>query len=413
MTDLRISGDRLLGDLERLARFGALPEGGLHRRAFGPEFEAAVGWLMDAMTAAGLAVRRDAAGNVIGRLGPAEGPAVLAGSHIDTVPGGGAYDGALGVLAALECARVLGAADRPLTQAFEVVAFADEEGAYGNLYGSRTMLGEVDHAELEAAVSLDGEPLVAALARIGRTLEGVPEAARRPVEIAAYLELHIEQGPVLEREGLAIGIVEGIVGILSSDVTFTGQADHAGTTPLPLRRDAFRGSADYVTRAYGAFEAEAGPDMRLTFGAVEVAPGAGNVVPARARLRQEIRGLTAAAIDALYTANADLAHEVAAAHGLEVTLERHPLDQPASMSPRLTDLIEAVCRDLDLPARRMPSGAGHDAQVMAQATEAAMIFVPSRGGASHRADEWTAPEDLVNGAEVLLQTAARLVGAQP
>ncbi len=244
-------------------------------------------------------------------------------------------------------------------------------------------------------------------------MEGVPEAARRPEEIAAYLELHIEQGPVLEREGLAIGIVEGIVGILSSDVTFNGQADHAGTTPLPLRRDAFRGAADYVTRAYSAFEAEAGPDMRLTFGAVEVVPGAGKVVPARARLRQEIRGLRAEAIDALYAANADLAHQVAAAHGLEVTLDRHPMDQPASMSPRLTGLIEATCRDLGLPARRMPSGAGHDAQVMAQATEAAMIFVPSRGGASHRADEWTAPEDLVNGAEVLLRTAARLVDVAP
>ena len=135
---------------------------------------------MAAMTAAGLAVRRDAAGNVIGRLGPAEGPAVLAGSPPDTVPRGGAYDGALGVLAALECARVLGAADQPLAQAFEVVAFADEEGAYGNLYGSRAMLGDVGRAELEAALGLDGEPLAAALARIGRSLDGVPDAARRP-----------------------------------------------------------------------------------------------------------------------------------------------------------------------------------------------------------------------------------------
>ncbi len=409
MKDLRISRERLLGDLEALAQFGALPQGGLHRRAFSPDFEAAVAWLTERMTAAGLAARRDAAGNVIGRLGAAGVPALVAGSHIDTVPGGGAYDGALGVLAALECARVLAGAGQPPGRAFEVVAFADEEGAYGNLYGSRAMLGQVGEEELAAAQSLDGESLGDALARAGLSLERVKQAGRSPKEIAAYFELHIEQGPVLEQAGQEIGIVEGIVGILSADITFLGRADHSGTTPLALRKDAFRGAADYMTRAYAAFEADVGPDMRLSFGAVEVTPNAGNVVPEKARLRQEIRGLAAGDIEALFAANEKLADQVARDHGLAVELEPHVLDTPARMAQHLTDAIEAACGDLGLSCRRMPSGAGHDAQVMAQVTDAGMIFVPSQGGASHRSDEWTAPADLERGANVLLQTLVRLI----
>lgn len=411
MKDLRISRERLLGDLERLAQFGALPQGGLHRRAFSPDFEAAVSWLMERMTAAGLAARRDAAGNVIGRLGEVGVPALLAGSHIDTVPGGGAYDGALGVLAALECARVLAEAGLPPGRAFEVVAFADEEGAYGNLYGSRAMLGEVGEDELAAAQSLEGETLAQALEQIGLSLAGVKAAGRSPREIAGYLELHIEQGPVLEQGGEQIGIVEGIVGILSADIVFTGRADHSGTTPLPLRKDAFRAAADYMTRAYAAFEAAAGPDMRLSFGAVEVEPNAGNVVPAKAHLRQEIRGLATADIEALYTANEKLAVQVAEDHGLAVDSAPQTLDPPATMAPSMMGTIEAACGDLGYSARCMPSGAGHDAQVMAQVTDAGMIFVPSKGGASHRSDEWTAPADLERGANVLLQTLVRLLGA--
>ncbi len=254
-----INRNRLLDDIATLAEFGAHDGGGITRRAYSPAYVEARDWLAHRMEDAGLAVRCDAVGNLIGRLGPGAGPAVLSGSHIDTVPGGGRLDGAYGVLAALECARTIHATKTGLAQALEVVAFVEEEGAFLNLLGSRAMAGEVTASEIEGAHGEDGTGLCDAMVRAGHDPARFAEAQRAPGEIAAYLELHIEQGPVLEAEALQIGIVEGIVAILGLDYDFTGEPGHAGTTPMTLRRDALKGAAAFISRAYAELAPNSAP----------------------------------------------------------------------------------------------------------------------------------------------------------
>ena len=404
-----IDSARLMADIEALARIGVSPAGGLERRTFSAPWLEACDWLRTRMHEAGLAVRVDAAGSVIGRLGPATGPALLIGSHIDTVPSGGPLDGAYGVLAGLEVARVLAATAPGI--ALEVVAFADEEGAWYDLFGSRAMTGTIDAAELERVVAADGTTMVAAMHRCGLDHTRIGEAARPASDLLGYLELHIEQGPVLEDCGVPIGVVDGIVGIMHTDFEFSGRADHAGTTPMDIRRDALRATADFVTRAYGLLATHAATTTRMTYGHITVTPNAANVVPARVLLREELRDLDAGRMHALAAHTRRLAAEVAAAHELRVNATEMDVSAPALMAPAMVARIESACTGRGLAFRRLPSGAGHDAQIMAGACPAGMIFVPSRGGASHRPDEWTDPAALARGAEVLLDAARALLQA--
>ena len=406
-----IEPERLLADLEALSRFGRRPEGGLDRPAYSKAYREALDWLAGRFEAAGLCVRLDPAGNLIGRLGPEKGPAVVSGSHIDAVPSGGYYDGALGVLAALECARTLadrGGIERPL----EVIAFADEEGAFLGLTGSRAMVGQVTTAEVMAAVGRDGQPFAEALLGFGLDSERLIEAARPAQDFAGYLELHIEQGPLLESRGLEIGVVESIVGIATSELIFTGAQAHAGTTPLALRRDALRAAAETIAESTALVERDFPPEMRLTYGALTVAPGAANVVPAEARLTQEIRGPDLKGMEALFERSHAVAQSRAAANRVRLEVLRHATEPPATMAPALTGRIEAACRALGCGHLRMPSGAGHDAQILAQVTEAAMIFVPSRAGLSHNPAEDTDPRHIALGCKVLYLTLAGMLGAQ-
>jgi N-carbamoyl-L-amino-acid hydrolase len=405
---LRVDAGRLLADLDALSRFGRQAAGGVTRRAFSPAHAAAQGWLRDRMRVAGLEARVDSVGNLVGRVGP-PGPAVLAGSHIDTVPEGGTLDGAYGVLAALECARVIVERGLPLSTALEVVAFADEEGAYLSLLGSRGMAGRLTSEEVRAATAAEGGRLVEAMAAAGLDPEEALAARRAPGDLRAYVELHIEQGPVLERLGVPIGVVEGIVGIAEIDYRFVGAADHAGTTPMALRRDALRAAAAFITHAHERFAARSSEHARMTFGAVQVRPNVPNVVPRETLLRQELRDLSTEGLTRLGQESGALAREIAAGHGVEVHIHQASLDEPAIMSPTMIRRIHAACERLGFPCRPMPSGAGHDAQVMALICETGMIFVPSHGGASHRPDEWTDPGALERGANVLLQTLLDLL----
>ncbi|MEM7222436.1 MAG: M20 family metallo-hydrolase [Pseudomonadota bacterium] len=405
-----IQPERLLDDLEALSHFGRLPEGGLDRPAYSPAYREAIDWLAGRFETAGLAVRMDPAGNLIGRLGPAEGPAVLSGSHVDAVPSGGFYDGALGVLAALECARTLaerGGVPRPL----EIVAFADEEGAFLGLTGSRAMVGQVEQEEVASAVGRDGQPFTEALARFGLEPTAFLKAARPPQDFAGYLELHIEQGPVLESRGLEVGVVESIVGIANAELIFRGEQAHAGTTPLALRRDALRAAAETLAESTTLVERDFPPDMRLTYGALAVAPGAANVVPAEARLGQEIRGPDLKGMEALFGRAEAIARARADANRVALEIVRGATEHPAVMAPALTARIEAACQALGCGHTRMPSGAGHDAQILAQVTPAAMIFVPSRAGLSHNPAEATDPRHIALGARVLYLTLAGMLGA--
>jgi N-carbamoyl-L-amino-acid hydrolase len=417
-TGLRIELSRLRRDLEALARIGRDPAGGLSRPAWSPAHEEARRWLVDRLGEAGLAPHVDPAGNVVGRLDGAPGPGgapgvVMTGSHIDTVPRGGPLDGALGVLAGLECLRTVREARIALPRALEVVAFSDEEGRFYGFFGSRAMTGSLDLALAGRLGDPAGLSLRDAMRGAGFDLDRAPEARRDARELRAYVELHIEQGPWLEAEGVPIGVVEGIVGIRRRRLTFVGQPDHAGTTPMDRRRDAFFTAAEYATKSRALVVKEGAGRAVTTIGVVEVQPGVPNIVPERTRLLQEIRDVDPPVLDRLARRTLATARRVAKRRGLTLEVEELMRAEPVRMSARVQAAIEAAAGDLGLGVRRMPSGAGHDAQILAAVTDAGMIFVPSEGGRSHRPDEssdWTAIE---RGANVLLGTLLRLAESTP
>jgi beta-ureidopropionase / N-carbamoyl-L-amino-acid hydrolase len=405
--ELRIDLGRLRRDIEALAAIGRDPTGGISRPAWNPAHEEARAWLLGQLRAAGLSPRVDPAGNVFGRLGEGT-PVVLTGSHIDTVPRGGPLDGALGVLAGLECLRTVAASRIRPPRALEVAAFTDEEGRFYGFFGSRALTGSLDLTLAERLTDPNGLALPEAMRRAGFDLARAAEARRDPREIAAYVELHIEQGPWLEAADVPIGIVEGIVGIRRFRLTFVGQPDHAGTTPMDRRRDAFFTAAEYATKSRELVVRGGQGRAVTTIGVVDVRPGVPNIVPERAALLQELRDSDPALLERLATRTLQAARRVARQRGLVLEVEHLMRAEPVRMSPRIQAAIEATAADLGLPTRRMPSGAGHDAQVLAAVTDAGMLFVPSQGGRSHRPDEWTDWPAIERGANVLLGTLLRL-----
>ena len=396
-----LDGEQLLQDLETLAQFGAEPGPGLNRVAFSPADQAARGWVEAQIQSLGMTVQRDAAGNSIGHYPGQDNAlsAIVVGSHTDTVPNGGRYDGALGVLAALACVRALHQAEMRLRHPIEVINFAAEEATMsGATLGSQAMAGLLNPTVIEQTAwdgILVGEHLRNASINPAKLLE-----ARRPSgSIAAFLELHIEQGGILAQAQIPIGVVEGIVGIRRYDVVFEGFANHAGTTPMPLRRDALVIAAPFIT---GAREIAIEHNIVATIGTLQVQPGAPNVIPGRVDLQLEIRGLDEGVLD---EAQAKLARM---AESLEGQFSHRSRKNAVKSDPRLVEALIAACQSLDLDYQLMPSGAGHDAMCMATIAPQAMLFVPSQGGISHAPNEYTTPEDCVNGARVLLAALLEL-----
>jgi N-carbamoyl-L-amino-acid hydrolase len=409
MTDLRIDAGRLRADIEALAAIGRDPTGGITRPAWSPAHEEARAWLLGRLRAAGLAARVDSAGNVFGRVGEGT-PVVMTGSHIDTVPRGGPLDGALGVLAGLECLRAVAASGRRPARPLEVAAFTDEEGRFYGFFGSRAMTGALDRQLAERLADPAGLPLPEAMRRAGFDLAAAPTARRDAGDIAAYVELHIEQGPWLEADDLPIGVVESIVGIRRFRLVFVGQPDHAGTTPMDRRKDAFLTAAEYAAKSRDLVVRGGQGRAVTTIGVVDVRPGVPNIVPERTALLQELRDSDPAVLERLASRTLRTAERVARQRGLGLEVEHLMRADPVRMSPRIQATIEAAAAALGLGTRRMPSGAGHDAQILAAVTDAGMIFVPSQGGRSHRPDEWTDWPALERGANVLLGTLLRLAG---
>jgi len=405
---LRISLVRLRQDLDALARFGATPEGGVTRPAWSPAHEGARAWLLAQMKEAGLATHVDPAGNTFGSLENGA-PAVLSGSHIDSVPDGGRFDGALGVLAALECARTIREAGVTLKRPLTVVAWSDEEGRYHSLFGSKAFTGKLEAAKIPEMSAADGERLVDAMARAGFNALDAPKAAADSGSVAAYVELHIEQGPHLEAKGIPIGVVEGVVGIRRNRVVFQGEPDHAGTTPMARRKDAFLAAAEYALRAREHVVKKGSGASVTNFGVVEVRPGVTNIVPAHATLIHEIRELEPKVLARLGRECAALAKQIAKRRGIRVEVERISQNEPARLHPEVQRAIEGAANKLKLRTMRMQSGAGHDAQNLATITRAGMIFIPSKGGKSHRPDEASDWRAIESGANVLLHTLLRLV----
>ena len=407
-----ISPRRLRARIETLARFGALPGGGVTRPCWSPPHEEARAWLLGDIRAAGLEAWVDAAGNVFGatsvRALAADRPVVLTGSHIDSVPEGGILDGALGVLAGLECLERV--SETGLTHRLPLVlgAWSDEEGRYGSLFGSRAFTGRLEIDRIPDMAAVDGERLVDAMARAGFDAGRAPEARAPEGAVAAYVELHIEQGPRLEEAGIPIGVVDSIVGVRRARVVFTGQADHAGTTPMDRRRDGFLAAADYALKARDLVVRRGGGRAVTNFGVVSVHPGVSNIVPARGELVQELRSPDADVLAGLAMQCESLARRVASRRRVGVEVRPMSATAPAPCAERVQAAIEAACMTVGLASTRLHSAAGHDAQNLAAITDAGMIFIPSRGGRSHRVDETSDWEAIERGANVLLHTLLAL-----
>jgi len=407
--NLRIQPQRLLKDLEDLAAFGLNEGNGVSRPAYSDAMQSAVEWLVGRMKDAGMKTRIDSVGNVIGRLGHDDARTIICGSHIDSVPNGGQLDGTLGVMAAIECARVLGSHRLELPFAFEVIAFADEEGSYVSLLGSHAMMGNINVKNVETARGRDGRTLAEAMYASGLRINEIPFATRAPESIVAYLELHIEQGPILEDENIDIGVVSAINGVDATEYRLTGLARHAGTTPLPARRDAGRAASEAMASAYAQFAETAEQGDRITFGSVEFHPGARNVVPAGATVMSEVRSITGRGLTNLRRQLDQTVQLACEANG--VTFEKRPLDrdEPATMDPQLMQTIERSCRKLGYSFKSMSSGAGHDAQAFAPYVPTSMIFIPSYNGISHNPAEHSDLGQIEAGANVLLATVLDVI----
>jgi N-carbamoyl-L-amino-acid hydrolase len=403
-----VNAARLHARIAALARFGALPGGGVTRSCWSPPHEEARAWLMGEIRTAGLTGWIDPAGNVFGGLGTgsfsAASPAVVTGSHIDTVPEGGILDGALGVLAGLEALHAIREAGATPRRPLVVAAWSDEEGRYGSLFGSRAFCGRLDAAAIPTMAAVDGERLVDAMARAGFDATAAPSAAAPAGAVHAYLELHIEQGPRLDEAGLPIAAVDSIVGVRRTRLIFRGQADHAGTTPMERRRDAFLASAEYSLRARDLIVERGGGRSVTNIGVVYVHPGVSNIVPGRAELLHEMRSPDADTLERLAQACEALASEIGTRRGIGVELKRTSATTPVACSPRVQAAVKAAAGHLGLGCTTLYSAAGHDAQNLALITDSGMLFIPSRGGKSHRVDETSDPEAIERGANVLLRT---------
>ena len=401
----RVDGERLNRRLAELGRFGANPEGGVSRVAYGEADLAAREWVLGLMADAGLDAGIDGIGNLVGRKpGTVDGLRPISiGSHIDSVPGGGNYDGQVGSMGAVEVAQTLADANQALRHPLEVIVFQNEEGGKT---GSRAVVGVVQPRELDV-VTASGMSIRDGIAVIGGDAGAIEAVRRQPGAIAAFLELHIEQGAVLEREGFQIGVVEGIVGIRRWFVVVEGFANHAGTTPMNQRRDAMVTAARIIDHVNDVALTTPGSQV-ATVGRLEAEPGVPNVVPGRVTFTLEIRDLAMEKIASVFETIEAGAHEIAARNDTSLVFDEFYESRAAPTEERIRSLIEESAEGLGLPHMRMPSGAGHDAQSMADIGPIGMIFVPSVDGISHSPRELSRPEDITAGADVLLHTLLKI-----
>ena len=400
----RVDGTRLNRHLAELSRFGANPQGGVTRLAYSDADKQAREYAIGLMRDAKLTPTIDAAGNIIASrtVRDTSRRPILFGSHIDSVPEGGNYDGDVGSMAAIEVAQTLGEQGVVTRHPLQIVIWQNEEGG---LYGSRAVSGQLTPEELQN-VSRGGKTIAEGIAFLGGDPQRLAGARRAKGDIAGYIELHIEQGGTLERDHVDIGIVEGIVGIKQWEVTVTGFANHAGTTPMDRRHDALLAAARFVEAVNRIVTGVPGRQVG-TVGRIQAYPGAPNVIPGQVVCTLELRDLDAAKIDALYASISADATRISAQNGTSFAFRMLHENVPAPSDPRMRGLIAESARELGLTSKVMPSGAGHDAQAMATLAPMGMIFIPSVAGISHAPKEFSQAGDIINGANVLLATVLR------
>ncbi len=401
-SSLRVNSKRIETRIFELAKFGRDEHGHGYRVAYTPEDRTGRAWFIDLMKKAGLDVRIDEGGNIIGsRKGKNSSLKPIAfGSHIDMVPDGGNYDGTLGSLSALEVIEILNENKIITEHPLEVIVFANEEGG---LIGSMAMVGRLTEAGLQQ-ISQSGLVMADGIKAIGGNPDQIKNAIRPKGSIHAFVELHIEQGGTLEAENFQIGVVEGIVGIVDWEVVVEGFANHAGTTPMNLRMDALLTSSKLILAVNEVITSVPGKQVG-TVGKIEALPGAYNVIPGKVTLGLEIRDLSADKIEMLFAEIEKRAASIATESKTKINFIRQAsTSKPALTDKSLQQKINKTAKTLGLTTKFMQSGAGHDTQQMASIAPVAMIFVPSVGGISHSPKEFTKPEDMTNGANVLLQT---------
>ena len=401
-----VNQNRLEQRIMDLAKFGIQENGETERVAFSDADIAAQQWVIDLLKELDVKVHIDYAGNIIGKREgkkPSLKP-ISFGSHIDRVPNGGNYDGCVGSMASLEVLETLKENKITTDHPLEIIIFSNEEGG---VMGSRAIAGHLGKEALPI-VNSTGYSMGEGIMRLGGDTTRIVEVARKKDELAAFLELHIEQGGTLEKENIQIGIVEGIVGLKWWEVEFTGFANHAGTTPMNARQDALLAAAKFIVAVNEVTTSFDGAQVG-TVGKINAKPGAPNVIPGKVVTSLEIRDLSLEMIEKVYYAIKTRANEIAKASNVQI--EFLPLDttaDPAIMTAAIQDEIAASAVKLGLTTKRLPSGAGHDAQDMALIAPTGMIFVPSKGGISHSPKEFTSAEDMANGANVLLHTILAL-----
>lgn len=415
---LAINKERLLADLNAISRIGIGDRGSVTRLVFSVTELRSRQLLVHLMTQAGLKVHVDRIGNIFGRLeGAAGGPAVLAGSHLDSVVHGGKFDGPVGVIGALEAVRTLKESGVALPCPVEAVCFVGEESSrFGfSTLGSSLVAGQVKMKDLTNAVDARGTKLGEVLAGLGVDRDSLPALKRDPKTIKAYLELHIEQGPVLEAKGKKIGVVTAIAAPTRLRIIFTGQADHSGTTPMEMRKDALAAAANLIAYVEQAARANASIEKGRvvgTVGAIKVEPGVINAIPGKVELAVDIRSVTGKAKDRVARAVEARAKEIAAERDMQVEILPIRSEEPVDLDAGLIGVIQDICEEKKIAYEVMPSGAGHDAMQIAKIAPAGMIFVPSKKGISHSPLEWTDPGEICLGAEILLEAIVRAAHAE-
>ena len=399
-----VNSDRLAQSVESLAQIGQIPNGGVRRIAYSPEDIQARNLVQHWMIAAGMSVRIDTAGNIIGRYPGKfpQAPALATGSHIDTVPNGGRYDGAFGVLAGLEVVRVLNEQQMQLMHPLEVIVFTDEEGS---MIGSKAMSGRVNNDPAYYRRS-DGTNIQTCLEQVGGSWYHIEQSRRSSEDMAAFVELHVEQGPILESLGKQIGVVEGVVGQRRYIITVKGSSSHAGSTPMYMRQDALV-AASGIVLAVNKLANTPGQQV-ATVGRMEVSPNAANVIPGLVEMSLDIRDLSSVHIDNLIEQLQLNIEAIAADTQTQIHLAPALHNEPALAEPHIQQTIAQVCSELGLSYTHLPSRASHDAQEIANFSDMGMIFVPSEAGVSHAETEYTSPEQCTQGANVLLHTLLKL-----
>lgn len=409
---LKTNIERIQKDIETLAQFSCVEGIGCTRFTYTKEFAQARDYIISEMKAAGLTVREDAVGTVIGRL---EGknpnaPILMTGSHFDTVKTGGRFDGPAGVTAALETARTLHDEGFVPECPIEFVALPEEEGARfgGGLMGSRAMCGKLTQTEVDTYKDWDGVTIAEAMKGYGLDPTKIAEAKRTPSEIGTFIELHIEQGPILENNRTDVGIVEAIVGLRCLNVTVTGRSDHAGTTPLNMRADTMLATAKAIVAGTEKAK-ELNDGTVVTFGRVETIPGAFNIVAKETNFNIDCRSRGIESVNTVIDViRTSLERSVAENPGLSFEMEEKTSALPVQMKAEVQELLEKHAAELNISTRKMLSGAGHDAMIMGALCDVAMVFVPSKDGRSHVPEEWTDYADLQKGVELVYRTIKEL-----